>query len=144
MNRIGIWYCANYFIFLCIKNQFLAGLESMTTLYYNSFTLCQKKLCLHLTPPIFLTWFPPSHLFTHFSFSNFTLKSKHVVMQIDNVGHGYGMGNVIRRGVGWHSFVVILTRVLWAFRCNTDMFSSLNMSIELESFHNKLEKKLNK
>ena len=43
---------------------------------------------------------PPLYLFKHFSFSNFTLKSKHVVMQIDNVGHGYGMGNVIRRGVG--------------------------------------------
>ena len=56
-------------------------------------------------------------------------------MQIDNVGHGYGMGNVIRRGVGWHSFVVILTRVLWALQCNTGMFSN---------FKNKLEKELNK
>ena len=65
-------------------------------------------------------------------------------MQIDNVGHGYGMGNVIRRGVGWHSFVVILTRVLWVLRRNTDMFSIFNMSRELESFHEKLEKKLNK
>ena len=138
MERKGIWYFSNYLMFFGMKYQSLTGLEGMTTLYYNSFTLCQKKLCLHLTPPIFLTWFPPSHLFKHFSFSNFTLKSKHVVMQIDNVGHGYGMGNVIRRGVGWHSFVVILTRVLWALRCNTDMFSIFNMSRELNNFHNKL------
>ena len=127
-----------------VKYWCLAGLQGMTTLYYNSFTLCQRKLCLHLTPPIFLTWFPPSHLFKHFSFSNFTLKSKHVVMQIHNVGHGYGMGNVIRRGVGWHSIVAILTRVLWALRCNTDMFSSLGMWREWGNFHNELEKKLNK
>ena len=55
LYRIGILYCANYFMFFGIKYQCLAGLEGITTLYYNSFTLCQKKLCLHLTPPIFLT-----------------------------------------------------------------------------------------